>query len=71
MPRRERPEEPLILWWMPVVALAAPLLWAAWQAVSADDGAFGEFARALLWPGVALYLAVLAVLWAGWKIELE
>jgi hypothetical protein len=62
------PAEPLILWWMPLVALAAPLIWAAWKAVS--DGA-GDGLLALLWPGVALYLGSVAVLWAGWKIELE
>jgi hypothetical protein len=66
-----KPKEPLILWWMPVVALLAPLVWAAWKAVSADDGALSEAALALVWPGVALYLGAVAVLWAGWKIDLE
>lgn len=65
------PPEPLILWWMPVVALLAPLIWAAWTAVSADADALAEAARAMLWPGVALYLGAVAILWAGWKIELE
>jgi hypothetical protein len=26
---------------------------------------------ALIWPGLPLYLVTLAVLWGGWKIELE
>jgi hypothetical protein len=56
---------------MPVVALLAPLAWAAWQAVSADGSALGEGAFALVWPGVLLYLGAVAVLWGGWKIDLE
>jgi hypothetical protein len=63
--------EPLLLWWMPVVALLAPFVFAAWQGVSADGEALAEAVSALLWPGVPLYLAAIAVLWAGWKIELE
>jgi hypothetical protein len=66
-----RAAEPLILWWMPIVSLAAPAVFAAWKAVSADGDAVGEALMALLWPGVALYFGALAVLWGGWKIELE
>jgi hypothetical protein len=69
--KNEHPREPLLLWWMPIVALLAPLVWAAWTAVSADANAFSEAARAMAWPGVALYLGAMAVIWAGWKIELE
>ena len=64
-------KEPLILWWMPVVALLAPLLWCAWTASSADGDAIGSALEAALWPGVALYFGAIATLWAGWKIELE
>jgi hypothetical protein len=70
-PAPEEAKEPLILWWMPLVALVAPLVWAAWAGVSADSGGAGEALAAMLWPGVALYLGAVAVLWAGWKIELE
>ena len=66
-----RPQEPLILWWMPIVALAGPLVWAAWQGASADSQALEKALIALVWPGVLFYFAVLAVLWGGWKIELE
>ena len=68
MPESAETREPLILWWMPVVALIAPLIWAAWTAVR--DGA-GDGLVALAWPGLALYFGSVAVLWAGWKIELE
>jgi hypothetical protein len=70
-PRKsDRPKEPLILWWMPLVALVAPIGYAAWKLTSASDGVNAGL-EALAWPGVGLYLAMVAVLWAGWKIELE
>lgn len=73
MPRRDggATKEPLVLWWMPLLSLATPIVFAAWRAVNADDGALQQFGAALVWPGVALYLATLAVIWAGWKIELD
>jgi hypothetical protein len=67
----QKPKEPLILWWMPVVALIAPLLAVIWQAATADNNVAGAAAFALIWPGLPLYLVTLAVLWGGWKIELE
>jgi hypothetical protein len=63
--------EPLLLWWMPVLALVAPIIAAAWQGVSADDDALGEAAFGLIWPGAPAYFATLAVFWLGWKVELE
>ncbi len=63
--------EPLLLWWMPVVALLAPLGYAAWRGVTAGSGALGEAALAFVWPGFLSWLAAVAVLWAGWKIDLE
>jgi hypothetical protein len=64
-------KDPFILWWMPVVALVAPLAFAAWTLVSNDSDPLGKAAFALLWPGLPLYLGATAVLWGGWKIELE
>lgn len=66
-----RAKEPFILWWMPAVAGLSPIIFAAWEAVSADGGALKDAAVALIWPGVLLYLGTVAVLWAGWKIDLE
>ena len=77
MPRKSRrtsanlAKEPLILWWMPVVALLAPITFAAWEAVSADSGALEDAAIALIWPGILLYFGTVVVLWAGWKLDLE
>lgn len=71
-PHPPRPaHEPLILWWMPVVALVAPLAWAGWQGASAGTDGLAQALSALVWPGVALYAGTLAVLWGGWKIDLE
>src|SRR5439155_6240619 len=66
-----KPREPLILWWMPLVALLAPLIFAAWEGASAHGHGFRAGLNAAVWPGLAFYAAALAVLWAGWKIELE
>jgi hypothetical protein len=72
MPKRPpRPKEPFILWWMPIVAILAPVIWAAWTGASADNDGLKEALVALAWPGVALYFGALALLWGGWKIELE
>ena len=66
-----RKNEPLVLWWMPVVALVGPVIASIWFGANAEDGALGEAAFALIWPGLPIYLVTLAVLWGGWKIELE
>ena len=66
-----RAGEPLILWWMPVVALLAPALAFAWTLGTAEEDALGKALFSLVWPGLPLYLVTLAVLWGGWKIELE
>ena len=73
MPPKHPPrvKDPLLLWWMPVVALIAPVLAAAWFGATADSGALLEAAKAFVWPGVAAYAATFAVLWGGWKIDLE
>ena len=64
-------KEPLLLWWMPLVAFAAPIVFAAWTGASAKNDVVGAVLFSLLWPGVALYFGALAVLWGGWKIPLE
>jgi hypothetical protein len=56
---------------MPLVAILAPLVFAAWKATSAGSHALTAGLEAAVWPGVAFYLGAVAVLWAGWKIELE
>ena len=70
MPKRPpRPQEPFILWWMPVVAIVAPIVWAAW--IGASENGLEDALMALAWPGIALYAGAFALLWGAWKIELE
>ncbi len=73
--RREDAEpkqrEPLLLWWMPILALVAPIIAAAWLGVSADSDGLGKAAFGLIWPGIPAYFATLAVFWLGWKVDLE
>ena len=66
-----RAGEPLILWWMPVVALLGPAIAFAWTLGTAEGDTLGKALFAILWPGVPVYLITVAVLWGGWKIELE
>ena len=65
-----------------LLALAAALLglggaaaFAAYRAVSASERAAsaraGEFASNLFWPGVLIFAAVAAIVWFGWKAELD
>ena len=58
-------------WWMPAIALLAPIGFGVYRAFAGQDGAGAEFLRALLWPGAALYVVALAIVWAGWTLELE
>ena len=64
-------DEPLVQRWMPLLALLAPLIAAAWLGVSADGDALSKAAFGLIWPGVPAYFATLAVFVLAWKIELE
>jgi hypothetical protein len=71
MTKKASHREPLIPWWMPLLALLAPLIAAAWMGVSADEDALSKAAFGLAWPGIPAYFATLAVFWLGWKIELD
>lgn len=60
-----------LAWWMPALALLAPLGFGVFRAFVGDDGAATEFGRALWWPGAAIYAVTLVIVWAGWTLELE
>ncbi len=64
-------KDPLILWWMPILALVAPIIAAAWKGATADSDVLKDALVALVWPGLPLYFGLLAILWGGWKIDLE
>lgn len=68
-------EDLLLLVSSVVLGLAGAAGFAAFRAVSASDadagGRFAEFASNLLWPGVLIFLGIAAVVWLGWKANLD
>jgi hypothetical protein len=58
-----------------LLGLAGASVFAAYRAVSADGedtaGRFAEFASNVAWPGVLIIAAVAAVVWFGWKANLD
>jgi len=76
---RRRPflsrEDRLLIFWSLVLGLAAAAAFGAYRAISASDedasGRFAEFGTALLWPGALIVAGVAAVVWLGWKANLD
>ena len=64
-----------LLFWSLVLGLAAAAAFGAYRAVSVEgedlSGRFLELAANLLWPGVLIFPAVAAVIWMGWKANLD
>jgi hypothetical protein len=58
-----------------VLGLAGAAVFAAYRAVSLDGESTGgrmtEFASNVAWPGVLIFVAVAAVVWFGWKANLD
>ena len=55
------------------LGLAAALGYAAWRAVSATAPAdrWGAFGGALLFPGTLIIAGVAAMVWLGWKANID
>jgi hypothetical protein len=57
------------------LGFAGAAVFAAYRAVSLDGedtgGRFAEFATNVAWPGVLIIVAVAAVVWFGWKANLD
>ena len=68
-------EDLLLLLSCVVLGLAAAAAFGAYRAVSASGedvgGRLAEFAMNLLWPGVLIFAGVAAVVWLGWKANLD
>ena len=68
-------EDLLLLFWSAVLGLAAAAAFGAFRAVSAEDedvgGRLTAFGMNLLWPGVLIFAGVAAVVWMGWKANLD
>ena len=75
--RRRLPsrEDLTLLFWSVVLGLAVAAAFGAYRAVRASGedtgGRFAEFATNLAWPGVLIAGGVAAVVWMGWKANLE
>ena len=65
----------LLLMWSVVLGLVVASAFAAYRAVSASDAdaadRLAEFAMNLLWPGVLIFAGVAAVVWFGWKANID
>ncbi len=65
----------LLLLWSIILGLAATAAFAVYRAVSASgedtSGRFTEFGMNALWPGGLIFVAVAAVVWMGWKANLD
>lgn len=57
--------------WLPLPGLVLALGWAAYQAVTADGGAFAEALRTLAWPGAAIVLITTVTVYFGWRLDLD
>ena len=78
MPERHRflsREDLPLLFWSLALGLAAAAAFGAYRAVSVSGedapGRLLEFAANLLWPGALIFAAVAAVVWMGWKANLD
>ena len=54
-----------------LLGLAAASAFGAYQAVNGDDSALRDFAVNLVWPGGIIFAGVAAVVWFGWKANLD
>ncbi len=57
------------------LGLGGATIFGAYRAVSLSDestgGRIAEFATNAAWPGVLIFAAVAAVVWFGWKANLD
>ncbi len=58
-----------------VIGAAVAGAYAAYRAVSLEDAATAErwnrFADTMLWPGALIFVAVAAMVWFGWKLNID
>jgi hypothetical protein len=56
---------------MPLAGIVLSVGWAAWEAIDESGDSLSAFAQALIWPGLAIFLATTFVVWLAWKVDLE
>ena len=57
--------------WIPLPGVVLALVWAAYQGVSAEDGASAQFVSTLLWPGIAILVLTTVTAYFGWRLDLD
>ena len=50
---------------------AAAIGYAAWRAVTGEGGRLASFGEAMLFPGTLIVAAIAAVVWLGWKANID
>ena len=73
-PRARRVPEDVVLGAVSLLlGLVCALGYAVWQATQAGAGtsARGEFASTMLFPGSLILVAVAAMVWLGWKANID
>jgi len=61
----------LLLFWALAIGLGAASAFGAYQAVNSDGSAAADFLESLIWPGALIVAAVAAMVWFGWKANLD
>lgn len=64
-------DDPALTWWLPLPGIAVAVVWAAYQAVSADSDGGATFLRQLVWPGVAILALTTVAAYFGWRLDLD
>ncbi len=53
------------------LGLAAAICYAAWRAVTGDGSRLSSFGDAMLFPGTLVIVAIAAMVWLGWKANID
>ena len=73
--KTSRSNDRALVAWSSLLAFAGAAAFAAWRAVAVDGEDAGErlatFGSNLLWPGVLIFFGLAAMVWMGWKINLD
>lgn len=58
-----------------LIGAAIAAAYAAYRAVGLEDATasarWSEFADAMLWPGALIFAAIAAMVWFGWKLNID
>jgi hypothetical protein len=58
-------------WWTVLFPLIVTLGVGGWRAATAESGQVAAFVAGLVWPGSVAFLAVAAMVWLGWVLDID